>query len=146
MDRSLALRLSSTESAKSLLSGSRRRSLVDSHGAVPGIESISAQGLFGYSAGAILRGFQLVDDDIESLGIDFLDNASVTQSYYPECERLLKATTGAIQAFDHNVRSSRGFEEGKRLKGVAHGSTSLPMEAVVVLLMPFGNPASSGSN
>jgi len=65
------------------------------------------------------NGFQLVDDDIESLGIDFLDDAAVTKAYYPECERLLKAATGAVtvKAFDHNVRSTRGFEEGKRLKG-----------------------------
>ena len=36
-----------------------------------------------------------------------------------ECEKLVQQATGAktVRAFDHNVRSERGFADGRRLKG-----------------------------
>jgi len=76
-------------------------------------------GRLGEKPSLAKNGFQLMKDDVESLGVDYLDDRSVTEVYYPECERLLKAATGAslVKAFDHNVRSERGFAEGKRLKG-----------------------------
>src|SRR5205823_8885476 len=44
---------------------------------------------------------------------DFYDDAEVKSVYYPECERLLRETTGAVRAvtFDHIVRCAPRSKE-----------------------------------
>lgn len=51
--------------------------------------------------------------------IDFYNQASIVDSYFPTCEELVKASSGAafVKAFDYNVRSAGGETSGKRIDG-----------------------------
>ena len=50
-----------------------------------------------------------------SVVTDFYDEERVRKSYFPEVESLVREATGALAviAFDHNVRSAKGAEEGQ---------------------------------
>ena len=76
------------------------------------------------------HGFQLLQNNIHSLDIDFYDQQDVIQQYYPHCEDLLKSflsenqqdehsTMNTVQviAFDHNVRSNKGAGETRLKQG-----------------------------
>ncbi len=49
---------------------------------------------------------------------DLYDEAEITRTYYPECERLIKEYTGAkrVVAFDHIVRNAARSEKGNQIK------------------------------
>ncbi|MDA1332272.1 MAG: CmcJ/NvfI family oxidoreductase [Proteobacteria bacterium] len=105
----------------------------------------------GVSATLEKQGFQLVDDDIESLNINFFDNDVVLHNYYPLCADRVKESVGArvVYAFDHNVRSAVGKKSkkmitgGQQVQGPAHAVhgdytlTSAP-ERVLQLSKPPG--------
>lgn len=71
--------------------------------------------------GLHLNGVELLDSPISS-PIDFLSKDTVIDSYYPQCEALLKKCLGpavAVKAFDHNVRKQVGGPQ--KPVGVVHG-------------------------
>eukprot|EP00591_Stephanopyxis_turris_P012919 CAMPEP_0195524942 /NCGR_PEP_ID=MMETSP0794_2-20130614/25075_1 /TAXON_ID=515487 /ORGANISM="Stephanopyxis turris, Strain CCMP 815" /LENGTH=354 /DNA_ID=CAMNT_0040655277 /DNA_START=182 /DNA_END=1246 /DNA_ORIENTATION=+ len=98
------------------------------------------------------NGFELVPDPISDQGIDFFDQESVLNEYYPRCERLVKRTTGGttVLAFDHNVRSS-GTRSGEQMRngsvvqqpaGLAHNDytrVSAPRRLEQLTLPPKAN-------
>ena len=55
---------------------------------------------------------------------DFYNDDEVVRVYYPECERLVKAATGAarVVVFDHIVRNSGRSKTDKRIKSPAKGA------------------------
>ena len=55
---------------------------------------------------------------------DFYDDNEVVRVYYPECERLVKAATGAarVVVFDHIVRNAGRAKVDKRVKLPAKGA------------------------
>jgi len=65
------------------------------------------------------NGFELLDRPLENLDVDFLDNASVVQNYYPHCAEIIRQASGAriVAAFDHNVRSVSGSQNKRRIEG-----------------------------
>ncbi|MEM1152923.1 MAG: CmcJ/NvfI family oxidoreductase [Pseudomonadota bacterium] len=67
------------------------------------------------------NGFELLAAPLDRNPIDFLDHHHVIQKYYPQCEKLVSESTGALAfAFDHNVRSASGNASGQRIdKGQA---------------------------
>jgi hypothetical protein len=73
----------------------------------------------GVSATLEKQGFQLVDDDIESLNINFFDNDVVLHNYYPLCADRVKESVGAraVYAFGHNIRSAVGKKSKKMITG-----------------------------
>ena len=81
------------------------------------------------------NGFELIDAPLTDSSLDFFDHAAVLQRYYPECERLVSAATGArAYAFDHNLRSAEGKSSNRRISGgqtvqgpakVVHGDYTL---------------------
>lgn len=99
------------------------------------------------------NGFELHTDNLNTASFDFFSHDSVTQNYYQECARLVKAKSGAIftAAFDHNVRSASGKEEKKRIDGgqnvqgpahMVHGDytlTSAPQRLRDLTSPPTGN-------
>ena len=52
---------------------------------------------------------------------DLYDEEQITKVYYPECERLIKESTGArrVVAFDHIVRNAARMAKGSQIKGYA---------------------------
>ena len=66
-----------------------------------------------------LHGFELLDRSLAKPGLDFYDHAQVVRDYYPECEAILRDITGAacVRAFDHNIRSTAGNQDGRRIRG-----------------------------
>ena len=66
-----------------------------------------------------VHGFELLDRPLAKPGLDFYDHAQVVRDYYPECEAILRETTGAacVRAFDHNIRSTAGNQDGRRIRG-----------------------------
>ena len=64
------------------------------------------------------HGFELLDRPLARPGLDFYDHQQVVRDYYPECEAILRETTGAacVRAFDHNIRSTAGKEGGRRIR------------------------------
>ena len=64
------------------------------------------------------HGFELLDRPLARPGLDFYDHQRVVRDYYPECEAILRETTGAacVRAFDHNIRSTAGSEGGRRIR------------------------------
>ncbi|MEM8562200.1 MAG: CmcJ/NvfI family oxidoreductase [Pseudomonadota bacterium] len=67
------------------------------------------------------NGFELLSAPLDTAPVAFLDHEQVIQLYYPACEELVSASTGAVAfAFDHNVRSASGNASGQRIdKGQA---------------------------
>ena len=64
------------------------------------------------------NGFELIDSPLDAGAIDFFDQQSVLQHYYPQCERIVQAVSGGRAfAFDHNVRSAREKQVGRRIAG-----------------------------
>lgn len=50
--------------------------------------------------------------------IDFLDHQQVVRRYYPQCQEIVRAHTGArVYAFDHNIRSATGKQSQQRIAG-----------------------------
>eukprot|EP00899_Mesostigma_viride_P018356 jgi/Mesvir1/26521/Mv16177-RA.1 len=79
-----------------------------------------------------VHGFELRQSATEHE--DFYDKSSVVGKYYPECERIVRAATGAsfVAAFDHNVRgrsiTGRSLPGGTTAQGPApavHGDYTL---------------------
>ncbi|HUN60117.1 MAG TPA: CmcJ/NvfI family oxidoreductase [Candidatus Binataceae bacterium] len=68
------------------------------------------------------EGFELHHDP--SRVTDFYNDEEVLRVYYPECERLVKAATGAtrVVVFDHIVRNSGRAKGDKRIKLPAKGA------------------------
>ncbi len=65
-----------------------------------------------------VNGFEMLDAPLETPDLDFFDHLQVVKSYYPGCEALVSASTGArAYAFDHNVRSARGKQSKQRIAG-----------------------------
>ena len=69
----------------------------------------------GVSATLEQQGFQLLENDIEGLNIDFVDNEAVLHTYYPLCADVVKDAVNAraVYAFDHNIRSAAGKKSKK---------------------------------
>eukprot|EP00927_Polykrikos_kofoidii_P079723 TRINITY_DN76539_c0_g1_i1.p1 TRINITY_DN76539_c0_g1~~TRINITY_DN76539_c0_g1_i1.p1 ORF type:complete len:376 (+),score=36.08 TRINITY_DN76539_c0_g1_i1:74-1129(+) len=61
--------------------------------------------------------FELLASPIEH--VNYLDENEVLQKYYPKVRDLVQQHTGAaeVHCFDHNVRSRRLTEQGKKLQG-----------------------------
>jgi hypothetical protein len=68
------------------------------------------------------EGFELIRDP--SRVTNFYDDDEVVRVYYPECERVVKAATGAPRAvvFDHIVRNAGRAKDDKRVKLPAKGA------------------------
>jgi hypothetical protein len=68
------------------------------------------------------EGFEFYRDP--SRVTNFYDDDEVVRVYYPECERLVKAATGAprVVVFDHIVRNSGRSKADKRIKSPAKGA------------------------
>ena len=68
------------------------------------------------------EGFDLIREP--SHVTDFYDDDEVIRVYYPECERLVKAATGAarVVVFDHIVRNAGRTKDDKRVKLPAKGA------------------------
>ncbi|CAE7343311.1 unnamed protein product, partial [Symbiodinium necroappetens] len=51
--------------------------------------------------------------------IDYYDNEKVIETYYSECEDIVRKATGASRAlaFDHNIRAKQRKQAGDRLRG-----------------------------
>ncbi|CAE7753213.1 unnamed protein product [Symbiodinium sp. CCMP2456] len=51
--------------------------------------------------------------------IDYYDNEMVVETYYSECEDIVRKATGASRAlaFDHNIRAKQRKQAGDRLRG-----------------------------
>lgn len=66
------------------------------------------------------NGFELVVSPVTSAsGVNYYDQESIVSSYFPHCEDIVQAATGAtlVAAFDYNVRSAAGCRAGRRLEG-----------------------------
>lgn len=74
------------------------------------------------------KGFEIINSNIQNLGIDFFDNNEVLNKYYNHCADFIKDRTGAtsVYAFDHNIRSASGkksktmIKDGQQVQGPAH--------------------------
>lgn len=90
---------------------------VDSFGVVPRQKRVAVRDARGCAAGLRDEGYQLVPHPLRH--IDYYDNQRVLTEYYPECCRLVQRITGAahVFAFDHNIRSTSGKEQGRKLSG-----------------------------
>src|SRR6056300_144081 len=74
------------------------------------------------------KGFEIINSNIQNLGIDFFDNNEVLNKYYNHCADFIKDRTGAtsVYAFDHNIRSALGkksktmIKDGQQVQGPAH--------------------------
>ncbi len=82
------------------------------------------------------NGFELQPSRLHDPDLDFFSHDAVLRSYYPGCEEIVRAATGAavVAAFDHNVRSATGKKSRKRIDGgqqvqgparVVHGDYTL---------------------
>jgi hypothetical protein len=99
------------------------------------------------------NGFELLAHPLAAPTLDFLEHEAVARRYYPDCEALLKAATGAtrVVAFDHNVRSAAGKSDKQRIAGgqqvqgpaqMVHGDytlTSAPQRLRDLSAAPSGN-------
>lgn len=72
----------------------------------------------GEGADLARHGFELRLRLLADPGLDFLENASVIEAYYPDCTAFVREVTGAgaVYAFDHNVRSAAGKDSGERIR------------------------------
>ena len=100
-----------------------------------------------------VHGFELLDRPLATPGLDFYDHGQVVRDYYPECEAILRQITGAacVRAFDHNIRSTAGNEDGRRIRGgqqvqgpahIVHGDytlTSGPQRLLDLAMSPGVN-------
>lgn len=66
-----------------------------------------------------VNGFELLSAPLNNKALDFHDHQQVARNYYPECEELVAASTGAttVLAFDHNIRSAQGKNSKQRIIG-----------------------------
>lgn len=81
------------------------------------------------------NGFELLDRPLDNDALNFFEHDQVVKQYYPECERIIGAETGARAfAFDHNIRSAVGKQSKQRITGgqqvqgpahVVHGDYTL---------------------
>ncbi len=99
------------------------------------------------------NGFELLQHPLDGPGIDFLNNQAVVQSYYPQCQEVIRQATGAsiVAAFDHNVRSVSGSRNKRQIEGgqqvqpplhMVHGDytmTSAPQRLHDLTRPPTGN-------
>lgn len=109
------------------------------HGAVMQQRDVSirdARGLHQSSRLLEMHGFELLHRPLLRSDLQFLDHRQVVQDYYPECAEIVRRATNATQvfAFDHNVRSAKEKDTGKRVAGgqqvqepihVVHGDYTL---------------------
>ena len=66
-------------------------------------------------------GFELLQAPVPEPELDFFDHNQVIQNYYPHCEAIIAAATGAnVFAFDHNLRSKLGKKGEQRIAGGQH--------------------------
>lgn len=65
------------------------------------------------------NGFELLDSPLENTALNFNDHEQVVTGYYPSCEALVAASTGAktVFAFDHNIRSAVGKTNKQKIAG-----------------------------
>lgn len=75
------------------------------------------------------NGFELLDRPLGNLDVDFLNNTSVVQKYYPHCADIIRQASGAriVAAFDHNVRSVSGSQSKQQIEGGQHVQPPLHM-------------------
>ncbi len=99
------------------------------------------------------NGFALEAAPLERDDLDFLNHEAVVRTYYPQCEAVIRAASGArrVAAFDHNVRSAVGKNSKRRIEGgqqvqgparVVHGDytlTSAPQRLRDLTRPPTGN-------
>ena len=99
------------------------------------------------------NGFERFDCPMTGPDIDFLDQDQVLHRYYPQCQDIIRQTTGArvVAAFDHNIRSVSGSETKRRIEGgqqvqpplhMVHGDytlTSAPQRLRDLAKPPTGN-------
>ncbi len=82
------------------------------------------------------NGFELLTRPLPDDALDFLEHEQVVRRYYPHCEGIIAAATGAatVRAFDHNIRSAGGKKNKDRIAGgqqvqgpahVVHGDYTL---------------------
>ena len=66
-----------------------------------------------------VNGFELLNNRLDDVSLDFHNHQQVTNRYYPQCEELVAASTGAraVFAFDHNIRSAEGKNNKQRIVG-----------------------------
>ena len=127
MDSQGILNYMSPESESSLYRNGKvltRRDLEGSDSSWIGVnfqehEVVINDGRSSNSATLEKQGFELIEDDMENLAIDFFDNNTVLFDYYPRCANLVKEATGAgtVYAFDHNIRSAAGKKSKKMITG-----------------------------
>jgi hypothetical protein len=66
-------------------------------------------------------GFELVHEALAKPDLDFFDHSQVVSHYYPHCESIIAAATGARAfAFDHNLRAALAKQEQRRIVGGQH--------------------------
>ena len=64
------------------------------------------------------HGFELLHRPLDDDKLDFLEHQNVIKNYYPQCEHIVAAATGAQAfAFDHNIRSALGKRSKQRIAG-----------------------------
>lgn len=84
------------------------------------LEVLDARSFTGTQAKTCeVNGFELLDQPLANKSLDFHDHHQVVQQYYPECEELVAASTGAkaVFAFDHNIRSAVGKNSKQKIRG-----------------------------
>ncbi len=65
-----------------------------------------------------LNGFELLISPLADDALDLRNHQSVVTHYYAQCEKLVSELTGGnAYAFDHNVRSATGKNNGQRVTG-----------------------------
>ncbi|MDJ0927897.1 MAG: CmcJ/NvfI family oxidoreductase [Gammaproteobacteria bacterium] len=66
-------------------------------------------------------GFELLHEPLAEPDLDFFAHDQVVRHYYPHCESIIAAATGARAfAFDHNLRSAPAKQEQQRIVGGQH--------------------------
>jgi hypothetical protein len=66
-------------------------------------------------------GFELLHEALAEPKLDFFDHEQVVSHYYPHCESIIEAATGAKAfAFDHNLRSAPSKQAKQRIVGGQH--------------------------
>ena len=82
------------------------------------------------------NGFEVLECPLATPDLDFINHDQVVRGYYPQCEEIIRAASGAcaVAAFDHNIRSAVGKQSQKRIAGgqqvqgpatVVHGDYTL---------------------
>ena len=64
------------------------------------------------------NGFELQTYPLGDSSLNFMDHAQIANVYYDHCATLVSRITGGdAYAFDHNVRSASGKQDGQQIKG-----------------------------